>query len=134
MNKFVIQYSTGMYDSYTEHVRTLEAESKEAIIETIDDAIVGFVAHNKRVRDFMETCPHNLRNRIDGYSHPTVVAWNKEWNVFVKDHGPVLYSLDVFGGSLPIETTKGVTIEELFSGFVIYELDEWFEERKIGND
>lgn len=74
MNKFVIQYSTGSYDSYTEHVLILEAESKEAIVETINEAIIGFAAHNKRVRDFMGTRPYNLRKKYDGYSHSLVVA------------------------------------------------------------
>ena len=132
MDRFVIQYSTGSYDSYTEHVRTLEAESKEAIIDAINEAIVGFVAHNNRVKDFMETSPVNLRR--EKYNHPALVQWHKDWNEFVKEHGALLYDLDVFGGSLCVETTNGTTIAELFPGFEIYELDEWFEERKIEND
>lgn len=129
MDRFVIQYGTGSYDSYTEHVQTLEAESKEAIIDAINEAIIGFVAHNKRVKEFMETSPVNLRR--EKYNNPALAKWHKDWNEFVKEHGAFLYDLEVFGGQLCVETINGTTIAELFPGFEIYELDEWFEERKI---
>jgi hypothetical protein len=114
MNKYVIEYETGDYDSWTLNQYAIEAESKEAIRLHLQKAIDDYLKERKEERAIM-----------DQRASKSYDAWLINWAKFIKRSNP--YAMNVNG--MKFGNADDVCLSEHpLEQFRIYTLDEWFEQ------
>lgn len=117
MKKFVIEYVTGEYDSYREHIYTMEAESETDIQLWILYAIEKWKLVSEEYR--------KLNN--DPLRQTDTKKWYEKYNEFITNNS--VRNLVVNGYLIYIPDLDYSNPNEL-DIFTITELDEWFENNK----
>lgn len=113
MNKYVVEYETGEYDSWCMNQYTVEAESKEAIRSHLQKAIEEYVKERKE--EEAVRAKRTYMNYED---------WFKLWQEFVNSRS--LYCMNVNG--MVFGNADDVCLSENpLDRFEIYALDEWFD-------
>jgi len=74
MQTFFVTYNTGEYDSYYEHVYSIDAESKEALYVEIHEAFDAFVDYQKKYREELE--------KVKEYRSTSKTAGEKQYKKF----------------------------------------------------
>lgn len=114
MKKYVIEYSTGMYDSHCEHIYTMEAESETDIQLWILAAIEQWKlvsAEQKKLYD-------------DPLRKSDILQWTRKYQEFITNNN--VWGLDVNGYQIALPDELNQDFDHL-TMFDITELDEWFE-------
>lgn len=117
MKKFVIEYATGEYDSYSEHIYTMEAELKADIQLWILAAIEEWK---------LVSAEHRKLNN-DPLRQTDFLKWHENYQEFVKNNN--VWLLDVNGYLIKIPDPEDLKQNEL-DIFTITELNQWFENNK----
>lgn len=117
MGKYVIEYATGEYDSWREHIYTMEAESETDIQLWILAAIEKWKLVSEEYR--------KLNN--DPLRQTDILKWHENYQEFVKNNS--VWDLDVNGYLIYRPDSEDLKQNEL-DIFTITELDEWFENNK----
>ena len=117
MGKYVIEYATGEYDSWREHIYTMEAESETDIQLWILAAIEKWKLVSEEYR--------KLNN--DPLRQTDILKWHENYQEFVKNNS--VWNLDVNGYLIYPPDPEDLKQNEL-DIFTITELDEWFENNK----
>jgi hypothetical protein len=102
MQTFFVTYNTGEYDSYQEHVYSIDAESKEAIFDEISRAIDVYVDYQEKY--------HAARSELDKKYRPknTKTAGKKDWEIWHQEYNkfnennPYVYWISFFGNKLAV--------------------------------
>lgn len=117
MKKFVIEYTTGEYDSHSEHIYTMEAESKTDIQLWILAAIEQW-----KLVSAEHTALFNDPSKTND-----ILAWHEKYQKFLSENS--VWSLEVNGYKLCRPDELNQDFDHL-TIFTITELDEWFENNK----
>lgn len=117
MKKFVIEYTTGEYDSYSEHIYTMEAEFETDIQLWILAAIEEWKLVSAEQK--------NLYN--DPLRQTDILKWNEKYWEFITNNR--VFSLVVNGYQIALPELEDLKQNEL-DIFTITELDQWFEDSK----
>lgn len=117
MGKYVIEYATGEYDSWREHIYTMEAESETDIQLWFLVAIEQWKLVSEEYR--------KLNN--DPLLHTDTKKWYEKYNEFITNNS--VRNLVVNGYLIYIPDLDYSNPNEL-DIFTITELDEWFENTK----
>ena len=117
MKKYVIEYATGEYDSYREHIYTMEAESETDIQLWFLVAIEQWKLVSEEYR--------KLNN--DPLRQTDTVTWSKRYREFRTRND--IWCLDVNGYQIALPDDLNKDFDHL-TMFDITELDQWFENTK----
>jgi hypothetical protein len=115
MKKYVIEYSTGMYDSHCEHIYTMEAESETDIQLWILAAIEQWKLVSAEFR--------KLNN--DPLRQSDILKWHEKYQEFIANNN--VWGLDVNGYQIALPEDELNQDFDHLTMFYITELDEWFE-------
>jgi hypothetical protein len=91
METFFVTYNTGEYDSYFEHTYTIDAPSKEALIEEIKKSFERYYDLKKQKRQAMDDViqkyrPKNLKT-----------AGQKDWQLYNSEVDKVFSKFGIIG-------------------------------------
>lgn len=117
MKKYVVEYSTGMYDSFCEHIYTLEAESETDIQLWILAAIEQWKLVSAEHRKLYD----------DPLRQSDILKWNEKYQEFITRNN--VWGLDVNGYQFALPDELNQNFDHL-TMFGITELHEWFENTK----
>jgi hypothetical protein len=131
METFFVTYNTGEYDSYHEHVYTIDSESKEALYQEIRNAFDEYVEYQTK---YMEE-----RKKVDKFRPETSTADKKEFSKYYThlstfyETYPNVADFFVYDCAItPFDETMICKKDEAFvkSGFEIYTMEEYIEIRR----
>jgi hypothetical protein len=137
MTTFFITYNTGEYDSYHDHVYTIDAESKKALYAGISRAFDVFVDYQKKYIEARKEVDAKYRPKTPG---PGGERQFKEYHIKLNEFFetyPYVNSFYVFGYPIaPFDEVMICEKDEAFkkAGFEIFTTDEYIEYCRPGKE
>jgi hypothetical protein len=106
MQTFFITYNTGEYDSYSDHVYSIDAISKDEIVKELEKAVDEFIVYKSR------------RNVLDSTHRPEgKMSGQKQWQEYYQK---IKEFIQEYGSTPPFQVYD----------FILYPFDEIMESGK----
>lgn len=135
MQKFVITYNTGEYESYTEHTHTVNANNEQDILDELNRNLPAFVECNRRFRTAVNSRPvislsDDIHEKIKKIRES--VEWEKQYQEqIVETDGFLKFTFPCFNKEISVDNVDGTTLEELFPDLRIQTLADWFDKNCV---
>ena len=136
MPTFFITYNTGEYDSYYEHVYTIDAESKGALHEEVNRAFDVFVDYQTKCSEARKEVDYKYRPKSSSAGEKQFKEYHAKLNEYFEAY-PYVNNFYVFGYPIaPFDEAMICEKEEAFSkaGFEIFTIDEYVEYCRPGKE
>lgn len=120
MTRYAVYYTTGEYDTHSEHFFFIEAKSEEALREELAEAYLAHIEKEKRYAQLNKEMWAEMRANPKKYKTVSETPQWGAWEEFVKDYS---YRMKIRG-------TEWQPFEDV-DDYEIHLFDNWIQEFTI---